>query len=206
MAEEVNGMKEGLETNQQEPVNDTNGEKDGGGVKRQEEKPLSFDELLQSNKEYQAEFDRRVNKATSTAVNNAKEKWELIADERVSEAEKLARMTSAERDRYKMQKREKDLAAREKEITRKELQATAKVALAEKELPTELSELLNYTDARACNESIDAVERAFQSAVAKAVNDRLKGAEPMKKAPEETIDEEAAMREQVRKAISDGLR
>ena len=205
MAEEAKSAMDPQEVNNPEPAGDTDGENNGSGAREPENKPMTFEEMLKSNKDYQAEFDRRVNKATSTAVSNAKEKWELIADERVSEAEKLARMTNAERDRYNMQKREKELEDREREITKKELQATAKNALAEKELPIELAELLNYTDASACNESIEAVERAFQSAVAKTVNERLKGAEPMKKAPNEKVDEVEAMRAQVEKAVREGL-
>lgn len=169
---------------------------DGG----QEPGPLSFDAWLESNREYQAEFDRRVSKATSTAVNNARERWETITDERVSEAEKLAKMTKDERDKYNMQKRIKDLEAREKAVTKKELQATAKNALAEKELPLELAELLDYTDADACNKSIDALDQAFRNAVSEAVKERLKGAEPMKKAPESEEDELAKLYAQARAA------
>jgi hypothetical protein len=79
---------------------------------------------------------------------------------------------------------------------KKELQATAKNALAEKELPLELAELLDYTDAEACNKSIDALDLAFRNAVADAVKERLKGAEPMKKAPEKKVDEMEDLRAQ----------
>lgn len=184
MAEETR-TEEIIET---DPM-DTSGQQDEGG---QESKPMTFDELLKSNKEYQAEFDRRVNKATNTAVDNAREKWEMITDEKVSEAEKLAKMTKDERDRYNLQKRIKNLEKREAEITKKELQATAKNALAEKELPVELADLLNYTDAKACNDSIEALEKAFQSAVGAAVEERLKGTEAMKKAPAKSEEDELA--------------
>ena len=48
----------------------------------------------------------------------------------------------------------------------------------------ELAEILNLTDADACKQSIDTVEKAFQFAVEKAVEERIKGKEPPKKAPE----------------------
>lgn len=198
MADEVKETLETTEGTNQEQL-DTGGAagNDGG----QEPEPLSFDAWLESNKDYQAEFDRRVSKATSTAVNNARERWETITDEKVSEAEKLAKMTKDERDRYNMQKRVKGLEAREKAIMKKELQATAKNALAEKELPLELAELLDYTDAEACNKSIDALDLAFRNAVADAVNERLKGAEPMKKAPEKKVDELEDLRAQADKIL-----
>lgn len=203
MADEVRETMEKLEQNP-EPK-DTGGADDNAGGQGQETKPMTFDEFLKSNKEYQAEFDRRLNKATNTAVSNAQERWQMITDEKVSEAEKLAKMTKDERDKYNMQKRIKDLEAREREITKKELQATAKNALAEKELPLQLAELLDYTDAKSCNASIDALEKAFRSAVADAVDERLKGVEVMKKAPEDKIDEEEAMRTEIEKAVYGGL-
>lgn len=203
MADEVRETMETLEQNQDSK--DTGGADDNTGGQKQEPKPMTFDEFLKSNKDYQAEFDRRLNKATNTAVSNAQERWQMITDEKVSEAEKLAKMTKDERDKYNMQKRIKDLEAREREITKKELQATAKNALAEKELPLQLAELLDYTDAKSCNASIDALEKAFRSAVADAVDERLKGVEVMKKAPEDKINEEAAMRTEIEKAVYGGL-
>lgn len=197
MADETKDTMETQMEGNPQPT-DTDGGNDDGG---QAETPMTFDAWLESNKDYQAEFDRRLNKATTTAVNNAQEKWEMIADERVSEAEKLAKMTKDERDRYNMQKRIKDLEAREKAITKKELQATAKNALAEKELPLELAELLDYTDAESCNKSIESLDQAFRNAVSAAVNERLKGADPMKKAPETQEDELAVMTKQIDEAM-----
>ena len=52
----------------------------------------SFDDILK-NKDYQAEFDRRIQKALGTA----KEKWDALMDDKLSEAEKLAKMTKEEK-------------------------------------------------------------------------------------------------------------
>jgi len=43
-----------------------------------------------------------------------------------------------------------------------------------------LVDILNYESAESCNKSIEAVEKAFQSAVEKAVNDKLRGDGPPK--------------------------
>lgn len=167
---------------------------DGGGGTGGEgssgSEPPSFDDFLKEkgNKE---EFDRRVQAAVSTAVKNAQEKWQLITDDKVSEAEKLAKMTQEEKDRYMRKKQEKELADREAKVTRRELMAEAKNTLTEKNLPVSLAEVLNYTDADSCNKSITAVEKAFQEAVQAAVEERLKGGKPPKKAPEgQTITKE----------------
>lgn len=144
---------------------------------------VSFDDFLRGERN-QAEFDRRVQQAVSTAVAAAQEKWQLMTDDKLSEAEKLAKMTKEEKAQYMQQKKEKELADREAAITRKELMAEAKNTLAEKKLPAELAEVLVYTDADSCSKSIAAVEKAFQQAVENSVNERLKGGEPPKRAPE----------------------
>lgn len=141
--------------------------------------PQSFDDLLK-NKDYQAEFDRRVQKALGTA----KEKWTALMDDKLSEADKLAKMNKEEKAEYLRQKQEKELKDREAAITRRELMAEAKNTLAEKKLPVGLAEVLNYGDADSCSKSIEAVEKAFQEAVQAAVEEKLKGGTPPKKAPQ----------------------
>lgn len=148
-----------------------------------EKKPVSFDDLLE-DKKIKSEFDRRVNAAIETAVSNAKGKWEQLADQRVDEAKKLENMTKAEKEAYQAKKREADLDAREAAITKKELEAQAKITLADKHIPQELSAILNYESADACKASISAVEKAFKDAVEASVSERLKGGDPMKKAPQ----------------------
>lgn len=155
------------------------------------DKQMSFDDFLKGEGN-QAEFDRRLQKAVNTAVTNAQKKWEALTDDKLSEAEKLAKMTKEEKAEYMRQKQEKDLADREAAITKKELMAEAKNTLAEKKLPAGLAEVLNYTDADSCNKSITAVEKAFQEAVEKAVEDRLKGGKPIKKAPETGAEDDIA--------------
>lgn len=146
------------------------------------DEPLSFDGFL-AQEGNQAEFDRRVQKAIDTAVSNAQQKWQALTDDKLSEAEKLAKMNKEEKAAYMQQKKEKELSDRESAVARKELMAEAKNTLAEKKLPAGLAEVLNYTNAESCNKSIDAVEKAFQAAVEAAVQERLKGGEPPKTPP-----------------------
>lgn len=161
-----------------------------GGTGGEGQEPISFDDFLKGEGN-QAEFDRRVQKAVNTAVKNAQQKWKIMTDDQISEAEKLAAMTKEEKAEYLRQKQEKDLAVREANITKRELMAEAKNTLAEKNLPSELAEELNYTDADSCKKSMEAVEKAFQKAVQAAVEEKLKGGKPPKKAPEgETVTKE----------------
>ena len=163
---------------------------EGGGTGEDDsvenDKTKSFDEIL-GDKEYQKEFDRRMQKAIDTAVKNAQEKWQVLTDDRVSEAEKLAKMNKDEQAEYRRQKHEKELANREAAITKRELMAEAKITLADKDLPVELADILNYVDADTCNKSIAALEKAFNKAVETKVQDRLKGSDPITKAKEQAI-------------------
>lgn len=141
---------------------------------------MSFEEFLDQDGN-QEEFDRRVQEAVNTAVGNAQEKWKALTDDKLSEAEKLAKMTKEEKAEYLANKKTKELDDREAEITKKELMAEAKNTLSEKGLSVDLADVLNYSDAESCNKSIDLVEKAFKKAVEAAVNERLKGGEPLKK-------------------------
>ena len=156
--------------------------------------PPSFDDFLKTGGN-QAEFDRRVQKAVNTAVTKAQEKWQALADDKLSEAETLAKMTKEEKAQYMQQKREKELADREAAITRKELMAEAKNTLASDGLPQELAEVLNYSDADTCKKSMEKVKEVFQRAVETAVEEKLKGGKPPKKAP--GGDAQKALEEQV---------
>ena len=156
--------------------------------------PPSFDDFLKTGGN-QAEFDRRVQKAVNTAVTKAQEKWQALADDKLSEAEKLAKMTKEEKAQYMQQKREKELTDREAAITRKELMAEAKNTLASDGLPQELAEVLDYSDADTCKKTMEKVKEVFQRAVETAVEEKLKGGKPPKKAP--GGDAQKALEEQV---------
>ena len=160
--------------------------------------PQSFDDFLKTGGN-QAEFDRRVQKAVNTAVTNAQEKWQALTDDKLSEAEKLAKMTKEEKAQYMQQKKEKELSEREAAITRKELMAEARNTLAGDGLPQELAEVLNYTDADACKKSMETVKAAFQIAVEAAVEEKLKGGKPPKKATE--TDEQKTQQQKVYNAM-----
>lgn len=169
-----------------------------GGAGEEGNEPQSFDDFLKTGGN-QAEFDRRVQKAVNTAVTNAQEKWQALTDDKLSEAEKLAKMTKEEKAQYMQQKKEKELSEREAAITRKELMAEARNTFAGDGLPQELAEVLNYTDADTCKKSMETVKKAFQRAVEAAVEEKLKGGKPPKKATE--TDEQKAQQQKVYNAM-----
>lgn len=152
---------------------DGDGQPAGGEGKQT---PPTFDELLKGNKEYQAEFDRRMNKGLETA----RTKWDAEKQAELTEQEKLAKMKADEKAQYEREKAENRLKEREAEITRRELTASAKETLIEKGLPAELATIVNYTNADTCKESLDTLEKAFKAAVETATNDKLRSKNPPK--------------------------
>ncbi|MEG2654914.1 MAG: DUF4355 domain-containing protein [Clostridium sp.] len=168
------GTNGGTATTGETGTNNTNTEGDTEGKEGQEGGDKSFDDVLK-DKRYQSEFDKRLSKAQETA----KAKWEAEYNSKLetakTEAEKLAKMNADEKAKYAEEKRVEELTKREKDITTRELKAQAYETLAEKGMPKELVDILNYENADMCNKSIEAVEKAFQSAVEKAVNDKLRG-------------------------------
>ena len=93
-----------------------------------------------------------------------------------SEAERLLSMTDEERAQE--QQREAELARREEEVARRELRAQAVQELAARQLPAELGDLLDYTDAERCSAYMETVERLFRQAVQQGVERRIAGSAP----------------------------
>lgn len=145
---------------------------DGGA---DDPKPMSFDEWLASNPDYQKEFDRRTTKGINTAVSKERERLNKLHNDQLTEAQKLANMTEDEKRAYQDQKKEKELADREAAITKRELMAEAKNTLADKGLPASFANLLDYTNADTVKKSIETLADEWAPAIEGTVNERLKG-------------------------------
>lgn len=173
-------------------ADDSNSEGETDGNQTLEGEDKSFDDILK-DKKYQSEFDKRV----SDTIKAEKAKWETEYQSKIkeaqTEAEKVAKMNSEQKAKYEEEKRLADLEKRERDITTRELKATAHEILAEKGIPKELVSILNYSDAEQCNKSIEAVEKAFQTAVERAVNEKLRGKQTPNKGGQGNA-EDAALR------------
>lgn len=98
-----------------------------------------------------------VKKATEAIIQKKDEEIQLAK----TEAEKLARMNEEQKTEYERQQREEELSKREAEITARELRAQITVQLTEDNLPVELADLMNVSDADSCNDSYQKVKEAF---------------------------------------------
>lgn len=150
----------------------------GGAEPEHSNEPMSFDDFLSSGG--QAEFDRRVNKAVQTAVANAQKKWQTITDSKVSEAEKLSQMTGEEKERYRADKAEQELAELRQEIALGEMAKTARKMLSDEQItvPDEIIMNLVCDDAEKTKSSVEGFAKMFKDAVQAAVKDELRGNVP----------------------------
>ena len=142
---------------------------------------LSFDDFLKQEGN-QAEFDRRVQKAIDTAVSNAQKKWKDLHDDKLSEAEKLAKMTNEEKAAYRMSQMEKELNAFKEKDTLAEMSKTARKMLSEEDItiPDELLAHLVSTDAEDTKNTVQVFAKLFKDAVQEAIKTKYKGNPPKK--------------------------
>lgn len=129
----------------------------------------------------QAEVDALIEKRLARAQRDREKQLSeaRAAGEKAGEAR--ARMSEEERlraDREQAERtageREAQLRQREAEITKRELRADAIEKLAERGLPRELSELLDYTDQETCESSLATVEKLFRTAVQSGIDERIR--------------------------------
>lgn len=154
----------------------------GGGIGEGgagQQNPPSFNDFLKAP-ENQAEFDRRVQKAVQTAVGNAQEKWQALTDDKLTEAEKLAKMTKEEKAEYKAKKLERELADLKRQNALSDMAKTARKMLSEEEIniSDELLVHLVAEDAEDTKAAVESFVKLFKSTVQAAVEDALKGPAP----------------------------
>ena len=161
-------------------------EEETKGTENEQTQTLS--DLLKDEK-LSAEHNALVQEAVNIALKTAKEEQEKAA--------KLAKMSDTEKEELK----KNELAAKEKALVERELKLDAFTLLGEKKLPSELSNILDYSDANKMKASVDIIEDVFNKAVASAVESKLSGGAALKKAPDKATSEDVDV-EAIRKAIA----
>lgn len=147
--------------------------------KQDDNKTLSFDELINTNKEYQSAYDKKVREAIETAKAN----WQEVMDNEKTEAEKLAKMNKEQKLEYQAQKAEKEKSDALAELNAYKLKEQALEIASDKGLDVSLLSYFNFSTAKAdeLNTKIDEISSAFNKAVERAVNERLKEDTPVSK-------------------------
>lgn len=138
----------------------------------------NYDDLLKTDKSLQSWLDSRVSKASQTAVQNALEKERLLADEKASEAEKLAAMSEREKQEYLLKKAKDEIAQLKAEVNTRQLKDQAMRIAEEKKVPIPLAELLSFEHLKAeeVAERIDGIKTVYDQAVAAGISQALSGA------------------------------
>lgn len=143
-----------------------------------DDKGLSFDDFL-SQEGNQSEFDKRVQAAVDAAVIRAREEWESAADDRVSEAEKLAKMTKEEREKYLQQKERREFEAERAAFEREKLLVEVRKELQEQTLPLVFADsLVTISDAKKIKEAISEIKKAWDAGITEAVKAKARQTTP----------------------------
>ena len=127
----------------------------------------TFDDVL-SNKEYQAEFDRRVQKAIQTHETKLKEQWKLEQDTQKSEAEKLAQMNETQKLQYQLKKQEEANQEIQRKLNARDLKDEA-LKIATTQDTAFDPEFLNLFD----YENMTAEQLQEKTKLIKAIQDRI---------------------------------
>ena len=149
----------------------------GDGAKRgrystdskEEKKPLTFEEFLKGDGN-QAEFDRRVQKAIQTAVTKKQQKWQALTDDKLSETEKLSKMSKDEREEYKRKKERQEFEAEKAEFEKVKLLVTVTADLQKQNLPIVFAEFLALiNDAEKIKDAITGIKETWDAEIQEAI-------------------------------------
>ena len=113
------------------------------------------------------------------AKAEAKAAYEQQLADKLTEAEKLAKMSEDERKQYELQRRLDDLEKKEQAMATRELKNEAIKTLTEKGLPAAVADFVLGENAEATAKRIDTFKTTFDQAVQAAVEERLKGKTPV---------------------------
>lgn len=148
-------------------TNNANIDNNGANNATDNNQTQTFDDVL-SNKEYQAEFDRRVQKAIQTHETKLKEQWKLEQDTQKSEAEKLAQMNETQRLQYQLKKQEEANQEIQRKLNARDLKDEA-LKIATTQDTAFDPEFLNLFD----YENMTAEQLQEKTKLIKAIQDRI---------------------------------
>ena len=121
--------------------------------------------------------EKRVARERAKIEKEYADKADKTVNDKLSEAERLSKMTKEEKREYELSKREKAIADKEAEYAKRELKISAMSILEDKgivgETAKQFSTLLDYTDADKCKSSIDNISKLFEGLVQKEVDKRI---------------------------------
>lgn len=147
-----------------------------------ENKEPSFTELLKKP-EYQAEFDKLVNKSLDTARSNWQKDYEAKLAKEKSEAEKLAQMDADQKIQYELEKAKAEKDELQSQLNAINLYKTASGIATEKGLPIGYLDLVDFAkeSAETITAKIDKLQELRQKDLEAYLNSKLKQDTPQEK-------------------------
>lgn len=91
------------------------------------------------------------------------------------EAERLAKLSTEEKEKELLKKQQEEIEKRERAIAQKELELKTIGLLQEKQLPIEFKDFVIGADEEDTLSRIDSFQNFFQEAIQKEIESRLKG-------------------------------
>lgn len=128
----------------------------------------------------QEEVEKLIQSESDRKVSLALQRKEKELKNKMTEAERLAKMSEEDQLRYKLEQKDKELAIKEAEFAQKENKITAMKVLSEKGLETSLVDYVVDADADIMFERINTLEKAIKRMVDAQVKQRLGGSVPPK--------------------------
>jgi len=141
------------------------------------------DELQLTPEELQARIDSEADKRTSKALETAKTKWEAeqakALEDAKAEGQRLAKMTSDEKQDEEMKQRIANIEKREKELNVRELKSATVSMLNDNGLPANLADsLVALGDADKIKSAADTLKKSLDETVNQRVNESLRDDPP----------------------------
>lgn len=132
------------------------------------------------NKAGEAQGKLYTDKDVNDLINRKFAEWQAKKDKELSEAQKLAEMNEQQKSEYKLEKLQKELDEYKNRETLSEMAKTARSILSEQNInvPDEIVSVLVTKDADTTSEKVNAFAKAFNTAVSKAVENKISHREP----------------------------
>lgn len=135
-----------------------------------------------TEEEVQTMLQKETDRKTTKALETAKSKWEAEYQAKLetekSEAEKLAKMSEAERFNAELAKQKDAFESERAQFNREKLELQTVKELAAEGLPTEFSSYVLADSAETIKENIKTFKTKWQAGIEKAVDERLQGRTP----------------------------
>lgn len=137
-----------------------------------------YAELAKTDTALQSFLNTRIKAETDTAIQKALEKERLLADEKATEAEKLAAMTESEKQKYQLKKAQEEINKLKSEANTRALKDQAMQIANEKKIPASLIGLLPFEGLKAEDvaNKIDEIKSIYDKAVSDGIAQALSGA------------------------------